>query len=84
MNLIQGDCLERMKEIPDNSVDSIVTDPPYGLSFMGSGSTGKAAVLEGFRFIGIEKDLDYFNIAQTRIEEAVTANSGMDENIPSM
>jgi site-specific DNA-methyltransferase (adenine-specific) len=33
--LLQGDCLERMKEIPDNSVDSIVTDPPYGLSFMG-------------------------------------------------
>jgi DNA modification methylase len=26
--LLQGDCLERMKEIPDNSVDSIVTDPP--------------------------------------------------------
>jgi len=33
--LLLGDCLERMKEIPDNSVDSIVTDPPYGLSFMG-------------------------------------------------
>lgn len=33
--LLQGDCLERMKEIPDNSVDSIVTDPPYGLGFMG-------------------------------------------------
>ena len=30
-----GDCLEVMKGIPDNSVDSIVTDPPYGLSFMG-------------------------------------------------
>lgn len=29
---MQGDCLERMKELPDNSVDSIVTDPPYGLS----------------------------------------------------
>jgi len=30
-----GDCLELMKEMPDNSVDSIVTDPPYGISFMG-------------------------------------------------
>lgn len=30
-----GDCLEVMKGMPDNSVDSIVTDPPYGLSFMG-------------------------------------------------
>jgi DNA modification methylase len=34
MNLILGDCLEKLKELPDNSVDSIVTDPPYGLSFM--------------------------------------------------
>ena len=33
--LYLGDCLEAMKAMPDNSVDSIVTDPPYGLSFMG-------------------------------------------------
>lgn len=31
---MQGDCLERMKEIEDSSVDSVVTDPPYGISFM--------------------------------------------------
>jgi DNA modification methylase len=30
-----GDCLEVLKTIPDNSIDSVVTDPPYGLSFMG-------------------------------------------------
>jgi DNA modification methylase len=35
VDLQQGDCLELLKQIPDNSVDSIVTDPPYGLSFMG-------------------------------------------------
>ena len=35
MQLINGNCLEKIKEMPDNSVDSIVTDPPYGLSFMG-------------------------------------------------
>lgn len=28
--LMQGDCLERMKEIPDGSVDAIICDPPYG------------------------------------------------------
>jgi site-specific DNA-methyltransferase (adenine-specific) len=33
--IIHGDCLEKLKELPDNSVDAIVTDPPYGLSFMG-------------------------------------------------
>jgi len=30
-----GNCLDSMKAMEDNSVDSIVTDPPYGLSFMG-------------------------------------------------
>lgn len=30
--ILHGDCLERLKELPDNSVDSVVTDPPYGLS----------------------------------------------------
>jgi DNA modification methylase len=33
--IIQGDCLEKLKELEDNSVDAVVTDPPYGLSFMG-------------------------------------------------
>jgi len=31
VKLMLGDCLDKMKELPDNSVDSIVTDPPYGL-----------------------------------------------------
>jgi len=30
-----GECLEVMRAMPDNSVDAVVTDPPYGLSFMG-------------------------------------------------
>tara|TARA_R100000951_G_scaffold109118_1_gene105908 strand:+ start:747 stop:1451 length:705 start_codon:yes stop_codon:yes gene_type:complete len=32
INLMQGDCLERMKEIPDGSVDMVLCDPPYGTS----------------------------------------------------
>lgn len=35
---------------------------------MGSGSTGIAACLEGFRFVGMEMDEDYFKIASSRIE----------------
>ena len=45
--------------------------PPNGIvldPFMGSGSTGIAAQLEGFRFCGMEMDEDYFKIAETRIE----------------
>jgi DNA modification methylase len=45
--------------------------PPGGIildPFMGSGSTGKAAALEGFRFIGIELESDYTEIAGRRIK----------------
>jgi site-specific DNA-methyltransferase (adenine-specific) len=44
--------------------------PPGGLildPFCGSGSTGKAAVLDGFRFIGIEREAEYVEIARARI-----------------
>lgn len=45
--------------------------PPNGIildPFTGSGSTGKAAILENFRFIGIEQQPDYITIAQARIQ----------------
>jgi DNA modification methylase len=44
VNLLLGDCRERLKELPDCSVDSVVTDPPYELGFMGKSwdSTGVA------------------------------------------
>ena len=33
--IIWGDCILELKDLPDNSVDAIVTDPPYELGFMG-------------------------------------------------
>jgi site-specific DNA-methyltransferase (adenine-specific) len=47
--------------------------PPGGVvldPFAGSGSTGKAAVLEGFRFLGIEREAEYVEIARARIASA--------------
>jgi site-specific DNA-methyltransferase (adenine-specific) len=47
--------------------------PPGGTvldPFMGSGSTGKAAVLEGLNFIGIEREAEYVKIAKARIAAA--------------
>ncbi len=41
----------------------IVLDP-----FMGSGSTGNAALAEGFGFVGIERGRRYFDIALARLE----------------
>lgn len=35
VSLHRGDCLHVLRSLPDNSVDAVVTDPPYGLSFMG-------------------------------------------------
>jgi len=35
VRLLNGDCIDKLKELDNNSIDSIVTDPPYGLSFMG-------------------------------------------------
>lgn len=45
--------------------------PPRGLvldPFTGSGTTGIAATLEGFRFLGIEREPEYLDIAQARVE----------------
>ena len=54
--------------------------PPGGVvldPFMGSGSTGKAAMHEGFRFIGIERESSYLQIAQARIEHALLSHLGI-------
>lgn len=50
--------------------------PPGGTvldPFMGSGSTGKAAHSEGFQFVGIERDEDYYSIALARLWEQLAA-----------
>lgn len=50
--------------------------PPGGVvldPFMGSGSTGKAAMREGFQFVGIDLSEEYFPIAQARIEHELAA-----------
>ena len=53
IDLRLGDCLDVMKEMEDNSVDSIVTDPPYGLSAArNSGKSSKGG------FMGKEWDYD--------------------------
>jgi DNA modification methylase len=63
MQLILGDCLEKMQEIPSGSIDAVICDPPYG-------TTGVAVVNLNRHFVGIELDKGYFDIAQTRIKAA--------------
>jgi len=60
--------------------------PPNGIvldPFMGSGSTGKAAVREGFSFIGIDKEEEYVAIASKRlhvIQRSILASRSADQN----
>jgi site-specific DNA-methyltransferase (adenine-specific) len=53
--------------------DGTVLDP-----FAGSGSTGKASLLEGFNFIGIEREAEYVAIAKARCEWAARQPREMD------
>jgi DNA modification methylase len=58
--------------------------PPGGVlldPFMGSGSTGKACKLEGFNFIGIEREAEYISIAQARIENSKTDEEKATEDL---
>jgi len=64
-DLRQGDCLELIKDIPDNSIDLTVTSPPYDNLRT---YTGVACKNLNRNFIGIELDEKYFNIAKERIE----------------
>ena len=55
--------------------------PPGGTvldPFMGSGSTGKAAMREGFRFIGIELESEYMEIARARIRHSNSTPKGKE------
>lgn len=55
--------------------------PPGGVvldPFMGSGSTGKAAILEGFKFIGIEREAEYIEISRARISAALERRGQKD------
>lgn len=38
--ILKGDCLDTLKTLPDNSIDSVVTDPPYEIGFMGKAWDG--------------------------------------------
>lgn len=76
--VLQGDCAERLRDMPDECIDAVVTDPPYGLAkepdalemLRHSGTTLCAAVLEGHRAVGIELTAEYLPIIEGRLAHA--------------
>ncbi len=56
--IICGDCLEVMKDWPDNCVDLVLTDPPYGIGKMVSGTMSKAR-LHKTRYDSFEDSEEY-------------------------
>ena len=57
--------------------DGLVLDP-----FMGSGTTGVSSIIEGRRFVGSEIQKDYYDIAITRITDAINGNAKIREDKP--
>ena len=47
--ILQGDNRETLKTIPDNSIDAIVTDPPYGIDFLGKDWDANTGALETYQ-----------------------------------
>jgi DNA modification methylase len=79
ITLYAGDCLDVLRELPDASIDAVVTDPPYGLGFMGkewdSGKSfveRKPAKRNTFDHVGGNHNpSDSADSARTRRSEAV-------------
>lgn len=62
VTLFHGDCLEVMRTLPDASVDAVVTDPPYGLEFMGKDWDAPWKTGNGFRRSENPADADRENV----------------------
>ena len=70
-NLILGDCLEKMKEIPDNSIDLVITDPPYGINYcISKGSlTFKKRNIHNDKWDSFNEWKNFFEIINKKMKE---------------
>lgn len=58
MTLMLGDCLDRMNEIKDGSVDLVLTDPPYGMSYQ----SNRRTATDKFQKIANDNNLDWLSV----------------------
>lgn len=62
--IIHGDCFEIVKNMPDNSVDLIITDPPYGMEFQSNYRKEKHLKIKGDDAFPLELLEHFFRIAR--------------------
>ena len=70
--LMQGDCLNKLNEIQDSSVDLLLTDPPYNISQNNNFNTMKSANRQGVDFGNWDKDFDltsWITLATKKVRE---------------
>lgn len=72
VTLYLGDCTEVMKGLPDASVDAVVTDPPYGLEFMGKEWDGADGFRRSLNPADAERDSVFGRTSKTGPEYRVT------------
>lgn len=72
--IICGDCLGVMKDWPDNSIDLLCTDPPYGLSAYSTGTMGGGVLAKQSRFEATDWDFKPFDIIQFQACQWISKN----------
>lgn len=72
-NIYLGDAYELIKQLPDKSVDLVITDPPYEIVGGGSGSVMVAAKRLNRKYIGFEIEEKWYKVAKDRLQ-------GIDQN----
>lgn len=67
IKLIHGDCIETMKQMPDKSVDIILTDPPYGMNFQSNHRIEKHKRIANDNEFPVEVFEEFFRIAKNAV-----------------
>lgn len=74
-NLAYGDCLEELKKLADGSVDCVVTDPPYGISYVSNFRTVESEVVKSVANDTIEDAVMLWNNTCAILERKMKADS---------
>ncbi|MCG3132750.1 MAG: hypothetical protein FLDDKLPJ_03616 [Phycisphaerae bacterium] len=72
ITLYHGDCLEVMDQLDASSVDTVITDPPYGLGFMGKSWD---QIARGFGKTGLERNKPWPRLATKDVQSQIPENA---------